>query len=157
MKKLLLALICSAAAALHADIDLRENNFSKPANGTAEIVSINWLDRGLKLTAPADMDAEVTYNRTFTFRAGLFYKVSGDFSGNGEIFVKMYFFNQDGTPGKVPVKSAVVRQKLDEFEAKFDLREFTAANAPYKFNVAIGVKKGGSIVLDDIELEVDDD
>ena len=57
----------------------------------------------------------------------------------------------------MPVKSAVVRQKLDEFDAKFDLREFTPVNAPRQFKVAIGVKKAGSVVVDDLELEVDDD
>ena len=39
----------------------------------------------------------------------------------------------------------------------FDLREFTSVNAPYPFKVVIGVKKGGSVVVDDLELEVDDD
>jgi hypothetical protein len=87
----------------------------------------------------------------------MFYKVSGDFSGNGEIFAKMYFYNLDGTPYKVPVKDAVIRLKRDEFDALFDLREFTAADAPRRYKVVIGVKKGGSIILEDLELEVDDD
>ena len=157
MKKVLLALIYTTGAMLYADADLREKNFSKPASGTSEIVSFGWLDYGLKLTATAEADAEVVFNRFFNFRPGMFYKVGGDFSGQGEIFVKMLFFNQDGTPYKVPVKNAVVRQKLDEFEAKFNLSEFTVANAPSQFKVVIGVKKGSAVVLDDMELEVDDD
>ena len=157
MKKLLLAVVCSASTLLFADVDLRESKFSKPASGTSEIVSVGFLDRALKLTADAKSDAEVVYNRFFTFRPGMFYKVSGDFAGQGKVFVKMYFYNQDGTPWKVAVKNAVVRQKFDEFEAKFDLNEFTSANAPRQFKVAVGVKKGGSVVLDDMELEVDND
>ena len=157
MKKFFLALVCSAGTLLYADTDLRENNFSKPASGTSEIVSVGWLDRGLKITTTEKSDSEVVYNRAFNFRPGLFYKVGGDFTGQGEIVVKMYFFNRDGTPYTVPVKSAVVRQKFDEFEAKFDLREFTATDSPYQFKIAVGVKKGGSVVLDDMELEVDDD
>ena len=157
MKKVFLALICSAGALLCADTDLREKNFSTPATGTSEIVSVGWFDSGLKLTSAAQADAEVVYNSAFTFRPGMFYKVSGDFTGQGEIFVKMYFFNRNGTPYKVPVKTAAVRQKIDEFEAKFDLREFTGTNSPAQFKVAIGVKKGGSVVLDDLELEVDND
>ena len=157
MKLILLVLICSASTLLYAGTDLREKNFSKPASGTAEIVSVGWFDYGLKITTDAKADTEVVYNRTFNYRPGLFYEVNSDFSGKGDIFVKMYFFNQDGTPYEVPEKSAVVRQKFDEFEAKFDLQEFTATKYPYQFKIAIGVKKGGSVVLDDIELEVDDD
>ena len=157
MKKLLLALVCSAGSLLYADADLRENNFSKPASGRSEIVFTGWFDRGLKLTAAAESDAEIVYNRSFRFYPGMFYKVNGEFSGRGEIFVKMYFFNQDGSPYKVSEKTAVVWQKRDEFEAKFDLREFNSTNAPYQFKVVIGVKKNGSVVLDDMELDVDDD
>ena len=157
MKKVFLALVCSAGTLLFADTDLQEKNFSKPARGTSEIVSVGWFDSGLKLTADAKGDAEVVYNKVFNFRPGLFYKVSGDFTGQGEVFVKMYFFNRNGTPYKVPVKSAVVRQKFDEFEAKFDLSEFNKTNSPAQFKVAVGVRKGGSVVLDDMELEVDDD
>ena len=157
MKKVFLALVCSAGTLLYADIDLREKNFSKPVSGTSEIVSVGWFDSGLKITSSAQADAEVVYNRAFKFRPGVFCKVSGDFTGQGEIFVKMYFFNQNGTPYKVPVKSAVVHQKFDEFEAKFDLRGFSRTDSPSQFKVAIGVKKGGSVVLDDMELEVDDD
>ena len=157
MKKFLLTVFCFAGVLLFADADLRERNFSKPAKGTSEIVSVGFLDYGLKITADAKSDSEVVYDRFFNFRPGLFYQVNGDYSGRGEIFVKLYFFNQDGTPYKTAMKNAVVRQKFDEFEAKFDLREFTAANYPYQFKVAIGVRKGGSVVLDDLELEVDDD
>lgn len=157
MKKFLLAVICCAGTLIYADTDLREKNFSKPAVGSSEIVTVGWLDHKLKITATAEADAEVIYNKAFNFIPGMFYKVSGDVSGQGEVIVKLYFFNQDGTPYKVPVKSAVVRQKLDEFEAKFDLREFTPVNAPRQFKVAIGVKKAGSVVVDDLELEVDDD
>ena len=156
MKKVFLALICSAGTLLYADTDLREKDFSKPAGGTSEIVSAGWFDSALKITPAAQADAEVVHNRAFKFRPGLVYKVSGDFTGQGEIFVKMYFFNQDGTPYKVPVKNAVVRQKRDEFEAEFDLREFTKTNSPYQFKAAVGVRKG-TVVLDDMELEVDDD
>ena len=158
MKKFLLALIiCSAGALTYADVDLREKNFSQPAKGSSEVITVGWLDHRLKITAAAEADAEVIYNKAFNFIPGMFYKVSGDVSGRGEIIAKLYFFNQDGTPYKVPVKSAVVRQKLDEFEARFDLRKFTPVNAPYQFKVVIGVKKGGSVVVDDLELEVDDD
>ena len=157
MKKFLFALVFTAGTLLYADVDLREKDFSKPANGTSEIVSKGWFDYGLKITSAADSDAEVVYNRFFNFRPGLFYKVNGDYAGHGEVFAKMYFFNQDGTPYKVPVKSAAIKQKMDEFEATFDLREFTASDAPYQFKVAVGVKKGGYVVLDDLELEVDDD
>ena len=157
MKRILLALVCSAGTLLYADADLREKNFAKPESGTSEIVSVGWMDHGLKLNAASEADAEVLYNQAFNFRAGFFYEINGDFSVQGEIFVKLYFFNQDGTPYKVPEKSAAVRQKRDEFEAKFDLREFTNADSSYQFKAAIGVKKGGSVILDDLELEVDDD
>ena len=157
MKKLLFALACVAGTFLYADTDLLENNFSKPVTGTSERVSVGLFDFGLKITSAAGTDAEVVYNKFFNYRPGMYYSVSGDFTGQGKIFVKMYFYNQDGTPYKVPVKSAVVRQKLDEFEAKFDLREFTGTNAPHQFKIAVGVQKGSSVVLDDMELEVDDD
>ena len=158
MKKFLLALIiCSAGALTYADVDLREKNFSQPAKGSSEVITVGWLDHKLKITATAEADAEVIYNKAFNFIPGMFYKVSGDVSGRGEIIAKLYFFNQDGTAYKVAEKSAVVRQKLDEFEARFDLREFTPVNAPYQFKVVIGVKKAGSVVVDDLELEVDDD
>ena len=157
MKKMLAVLTFTAGALLYADADLHEKNFSNAVGGTSKIVSVGWMDHGLKVTADAKSDAAIVYNKSFNFRPGLYYKVSGDFTGQGEIFVKMYFYNQDGTAYKVPVKNAVVRQKRDEFEAKFDLREFTAANAPSQYKVVIGVKKGGSVVLDDLELEVDDD
>ena len=158
MKKFLLALIiCSAGALTYADVDLREKNFSKPAVGSSEIVTVGWFDHKLKITATAEADAEVIYNKAFNFIPGMFYKVSGDVSGRGEIIAKLYFFNQDGTAYKVAEKSAVVRQKFDEFEAKFDLSEFNKTNSPAQFKVAVGVRKGGSVVLDDMELEVDDD
>ena len=157
MKKILLALICSAGALLFADTDLRVQKFSQPVKGSAQVVSTGWKNYGLKLAATPDSDAEVIYNQLFRFYPGMFYKVSGDFSGTGEIFVKMYFYNLDGTPYKVPVKDAVIRLEKDEFDARFDLREFTAADAPRRYKVVIGVKKGGSIILEDLELEVDDD
>ena len=157
MKKLLLALVCSVSALLFADTDLRVQKFSKPDKGTAEVVSTGWKNYGLKITAPADADAKVTYDQMFHFYPGMFYEVSGDFSGTGEIFVEMYFFNQDNTPYKVPVKRALMFCKRGDFKAKFDLREFTAADAPRRFKVVIGVKKGGTALLEDMELEVDDD
>lgn len=157
MKKLLLMVLCSAGALVYADADLRVKNFAKPEKGSSEIVSAGWLDHSLKITAPADADSEVVYNKLFSFNPRMFYKVQGDLSGDGKVFVKIYFFNKDGTPYKVAEKSAVVHQEWDEFESRFNLSEFTLADAPHKFKIAVGVKKGGTVVLDDLELEVDND
>ena len=60
MKKVFLALICSAGTLLYADTDLREKDFSKPASGTSEIVSAGWVTDAIKL--PPTMAMRFPFN-----------------------------------------------------------------------------------------------
>jgi hypothetical protein len=156
MKKLLLAAVCSVSAMLFADTDLRVNNFSAPNGGNSEIVSLFWKTRGLKLSAAADSDVRVTYNQFFTYRDRMIYHVSADVSGTGTPFVEFQFFNADGTAcGEVMPAQVLVHG--DDMEAVLDLRNQTWQTVPRRFKVTIGVKKGGVMTFDDIELEVDND
>ena len=156
MKKLLLAAVCSVSAMLFADTDLRLNNFSAANGGNSEIVSLFWKTRGLKLTAAGDSDVRVTYNQFFTYQHRMIYHVSADVSGNGTPFVEFQFFNADGTAcGEVMPAKATLRG--DDMDAFLDLRDHTWQTPPRRFKVTIGVRKGGVMVFDDIELEVDND
>ena len=157
MKKFLFLILSLASLPLFGDIDLRVQNFAKAVNGTADVVSTGWKNYGLKVVASAEKDATVEFKQMFTFYAGKVYEISGDFSGSGKLFVELHFFNNDNTPYKVPMKRADAVIDGDDFEVKFDLREFPANDAPRRFKVVFGVAKGGSVLLEDIEMDMDND
>ena len=156
MKKLFLALVCSVGSLLFADTDLRVQNFSAPTGGTAEVISLFWKTRGLKLTADSNSDLRVTYNQFFTFQDRMIYELSADIEGTGTPLVEFQFFNADGTPCGQPV-AATIQVRGDDLEARLDLRNTTWETVPRRFKVIIGVQKGGVVVLDDIELDIDND
>ncbi len=157
MKKLLLLLVSAAGTLLFAGSDLRVQNFSAAAGGKAEVISLFWKTRGLKLTADETSDVRVTCNQFFTYRGPVVYEVSADIKGNGTPFVEFQFFNTDGTPCGQPV-AANVLVRGNDMKALLDLRNTTWQTAPpRRFKVIIGVKQGGILTFDDIELDVDDD
>ena len=156
MKKFLLALVCSSAMVLSADVDLRVQKFADVTGGTAEVISTGWKNYGLEMKASADRDVTAAYRQIFTFYPNMIYKLSADIRGSGTPFAVFNFLNTDGSPCKVdvPVKTFV---KGDDFKAVLDLRNVKLTAVPARFTVTIGVKKGGTMIFEDVELEIDND
>lgn len=157
MKKFLLTtLFCCASIVLTAGTDLRVQNFLPASGGTAEVVSTGWKNYGLKLTAGAQSDVTVMYKQIFTFHPGMIYEISGDISGTGELFAELQYFDIDNKPVSYPKSKMTIRIRKDEFKAVLDLREVDMPNPPRRCKVVLGVKKGGSLLLEDMELDVED-
>ena len=156
MKKFLLALVCSSAMVLSADVDLRVQKFADITGGTAKVISTGWKNYGLDMKASADRDVTATYRQLFTYYPNMIYELSADIRGNGTPFAVFNFLNADGSPCKVdvPVNTFV---KGDDFKAVLDLRNVKLTTTPARFTVSIGVKKGGSVIFEDVELEIDND
>ena len=158
MKKFLVTLVfCCAALAVYADMDLRVQNFSGVTGGTAKVVSTGWKNYGLQLTADQKSDLRITYKQLFTFYPGKVYKLSADISGNGVPFAELRFLDIDNRPLKQAVIPMQVRIHRGELKAFADLRKTRFEEMPSRFQVIIGVKKGTSLLIEDVEFEVDND
>ena len=156
MKKIMLTMVlCFSSVLLMADMDLRVQNFTGVVGGSAEVVSTGWKNYGLKLVAGNEKDLRITYKQIYSFYPGQVYELSADVSGKGTPFVELNFLDKDNKLLKtIPMPVKIRRGELD---ARLDLRGAAFEQMPSRFQVVIGVKKGTSVLIEDVELDIDND
>lgn len=149
--------VCLASTLLFADMDLRVQRFINASGGTAKIVSTGWKNYGLELAAFANSDLRVTYDQLFTFYPDKVYELSADVKGNGTPFAELRLldiYNRPVAPVTVPFKVFIHKGEL---KGRLDMRGMKFAEMPRRFQLVIGVKKGTSLLVEDVEFDIDDD
>lgn len=147
--------LCFSSLLLMADIDLRVQNFTGVDGGSAEVVSTGWKNYGLKLSAGNEKDLRITYKQIFSYYPGQVYELSADISGKGTPFAELNFLDADNKLLKtIPMNVKIHR---NEMKARLDLRAEKFGSQPRRFQIVIGVKKGTSLLVEDVEFEIDND
>ena len=158
MKKILLTVLCCfASCILFADMDLRVQKFINASGGSAKIISAGWKNYALELTASADNDLRVTYDQLFSFYPDKVYEISADVRGTGTPIVELRLLDIYNKPvAQVTVPFNVFIRK-GELKGKLDMRGMKFTEMPRRFQLVIGVKKGSSLIVEDVEFDIDDD
>ena len=177
MKKALIAITLCCAAILPAK-DIKDyldtakigaamipnwtvNKSSKAADyGKTQIVVGSEADeKALKVTAPADRGVAVYMLVSTPVNAGEFLEYSAKVKGKGQLTLSFYTYNaKDQYVGgvKIPNKTFVLTDTWTEIKCKFPVKD-SAASPVGRIRPCFTLTKGGELLIEDIDLELDKD
>ena len=138
------------------------NRSSKaPDYGKGEIVVGSESDeKALKLTAPADRSNGIYMLSATTVKAGEFLEFSAKVKGKGSVTFSYYPYNaKGGFVGGVPVpyKAFTLTGEWVEVKCKLEVKDSKNGTAVVGIRPCLTLSKGGELMIEDIDLEIDND
>lgn len=177
MKKTLIALVLGCAAILSAR-DIKDNldrakigakmipgwtlNHSRKAAdyGKGKVVVGSESDeKAFEFTAPADRGNSIYMLSSTPVKVGEFLEFSMKVKGTGTISLSYFTYtSKDRYLGgvKIPRKSFQLTNNWQEIECKLEIMPSKNGTVG-RIRPCIALSKGGKVVIEDIDLEIDDD
>ncbi|MBQ9770431.1 MAG: hypothetical protein IJW23_01265 [Lentisphaeria bacterium] len=178
MKKTLIALSLAAAALVSAR-DIKDNLDSAKigaemipgwtinrSNKAADygksviVVGSEADEKALQLTAPADRSNSIYMLGATAVNAGEFLEFSAKVKGKGTVTLSYYPYGEKGGfVGGVPVpyKAVVLGNNWVEIKCKLQVKNSNNGTLVKFIRPCISLSKGGELLIEDIDLEIDND
>ena len=132
-----------------------------PDYGKGEIVVGSKADeKALKLTAPAERSNGIYMRSATTVKAGEFLEFSAKVKGKGSVTFSYYPYNaKGGFVGGVPVpyKAFTLTNEWVEVKCKLEVKDSKNGTAVVGIRPCLTLSKGGELMIEDIDLEIDND
>lgn len=116
-------------------------------------------EKALQLNAPADRTVSIYMSSSTPVKAGEFLEFSADVKGKGAVTISYYTYNakeQFITDVKVPSRTFTLTPVRTEIKCKLPIAP-SKSNSLSRIRPCIVLSKGGEMVIEDIDLEIDND
>ena len=137
------------------------NKSVKAFQGKGEIVIGSEADeKALQLTAPADRSNSIYMLGATAVNAGEFLEFSAKVKGKGTVTLSYYPYGEKGGfVGGVPVpyKAVVLGNNWVEIKCKLQVKNSNNGTLVKFIRPCISLSKGGELLIEDIDLEIDND
>ena len=138
------------------------NRSNKAADyGKGEVVVGSEADeKAFKLTAPADRSNAIYMLGSTSVKAGEFLEFSAKVKGKGTVTFTYYPYGIKGafvSGVPVPTKTVVLTDKWTEVKGKLEVKNSKNGTIVGAIRPSIVLSKGGELLIEDIDLEIDND